>query len=78
LAATVDYQNATNPHNSFSESESTRTINNYFDMRLRRPLEYLKKHKLVSEFEIKGVELKRVDVSRIDYIFGKETLAEVI
>lgn len=47
-------------------------------MRLRRPLEYLKEHKLVSEFDIKGVELKRVDVSRIDYIFGKETLGEVI
>ena len=41
LAARVDFENATNPHNSFSEEDSERTINNYYEMRLDRPLEYL-------------------------------------
>lgn len=47
-------------------------------MRLDRPLEYLKKHNLVSEFDVKGVELKRLDLSRIDHIFGKETVKEIL
>lgn len=47
-------------------------------MRLRKPLEYLKEHKLVTEFDIKGVELKRLDVSRIDAIFSKDTIEEVM
>jgi hypothetical protein len=78
LAATADFQNATNPFNSFSEDGSQKTINNYFEMRLDRPLEYLKKHNLVSEFDVKGVELKRLDLSRIDHIFGKETVKEIL
>lgn len=46
LAATVDYENATNPYTSFVEGKD-RMINNYYQIRLERPLQYLKQHKLV-------------------------------
>ena len=78
LVATVDYQNAVNPFNTFSEDGEERTINNYFSMRLERPLAYLKKHQLVSEFNVKGVELKRLDLSKIDHIFGKSSVEEIV
>lgn len=78
LVATVDYQNAVNPFSTFSEDGEERTINNYFTMRLERPLAYLKKHQLVSEFNVKGIELKRLDLSKIDHIFGKSSVEEIV
>ena len=67
-----------NPFSSFSEGDSGRTINNYFEMRLERALEYLENHNLVSSFKIRGVELKRLDVAKIDHIFGKDSVEAII
>lgn len=78
LAADVDYQNVTQPFSSFSEEQSGRTINNYYHMRFDRPLKYLEKHKLVSSFNIRGIELKRIDVAKIDHIFGKDSVEEIV
>ena len=78
LAADVDYQNITQPFSSFSEETSGRTINNYYQLRYERPLKYLQDHKLVSSFDIKGVELNRLDVAKIDHIFAKKTLKEIM
>lgn len=78
LAADVDYQNVTQPFSSFSEEQSGRTINNYYHMRFDRPLKYLEKHKLVSSFNIRGIELKRLDVAKIDHIFGKDSVEEIV
>lgn len=47
-------------------------------MRLERPLEYLKEHDLVTSFDIRGVELKRLDLGRIDHIFGKGSVGDIM
>lgn len=47
-------------------------------MRFDRPLKYLEKHKLVSSFNIRGIELKRIDVAKIDHIFGKDSVEEIV
>ena len=47
-------------------------------MRLERALEYLENHNLVSSFKIRGVELKRLDVAKIDHIFGKDSVEAII
>lgn len=78
LVASADYYNTTEPFNSFNEGESGRTINNYFQMRLERPLNYLKEKQLVNPFQIDGLELKRLQVGKIDEIFGKNTIEEVL
>jgi hypothetical protein len=43
LAASADYYNVLEPYNTFSRGKDVK-INNYFEMRLDKPLEYLKKH----------------------------------
>jgi hypothetical protein len=77
LAARSDYFNATNPHNSFSMAADT-TINNYYLQRLQRPLDYIAKHGLVQPFKLDGLQLPRLDLSRIDYIFSMDSLQEVL
>lgn len=47
-------------------------------MRFERPLKYLFEHKVVNPFNIDGIQLNRLDLGRIDVIFGKDTLAEVL
>jgi hypothetical protein len=75
--ASSDFYNATNPFNSFSENKG-RNINNYFLMRQERPLNYLKEHNLVEVYDITGIKIKRFDVAKIDHIFGKDTIEEII
>ena len=77
LAARSDYFNATNPHNSFSIAANNH-INNYYHQRLQRPLDYISKHGLVQPFNIDGLQLPRLDLSRIDYIFSMDSLQEVL
>jgi hypothetical protein len=77
LAASADYFNATTPHNSFSQAPDT-SINNYYLSRLQRPLDYLAKHGMVQPFTLNGLQLPRLDVARIDYIFSMDTLEEVM
>jgi hypothetical protein len=73
LAASADYFNATNTYNSFSQA-AERNINNYYQLRLERPLKYLKDHNMVEVFELDGIEIPRLDLARIDYIFAKDSL----
>lgn len=65
------------PHNSFSLAQRT-SINNYYLSRLQRPLNYLSRHGLVQPFTVDGLQLPRLDVARIDYIFALDTLEEVM
>jgi hypothetical protein len=77
LAASADYFNLTNPHNSFNQAQMT-TINNYYQARLQRPLDYLVKHSLVQPFKLTNPHLPRLDLARIDTIFGLESLEAVV
>lgn len=77
LAARSDYFNATNPYNSFSLAAND-TINNYYLQRLQKPLDYLAQHGLVQPFDIDGLQLPRLDLARIDYIFSMDSLQEVL
>jgi len=47
-------------------------------MRLERPLEYLEKHNLVKSFDIQRPQLTRLDLAKIDFIFSKPTLNEIL
>lgn len=47
-------------------------------MRLDTPLKYLEEHKLVTSFDIKGVEMRRFDLAKIDHIFGKGSIEEIL
>lgn len=77
LAASADYFNLTNPHNSFNQAQLA-TINNYYQARLQRPLDYLAKHSLVQPFKIAAPHLPRLDLARIDTIFGLDSLEAVV
>lgn len=77
LAASADYFNLTNPHNSFNQAQLT-TINNYYQVRLQRPLDYLVKHSLVQPFKLTIPHIPRLDLGRIDTIFGLSSLEEVV
>lgn len=77
LAASADYFNLTNPHNSFNQAQLA-TINNYYQARLQRPLDYLVKYSLVQPFKLTAPHLPRLDLARIDTIFGLDSLEAVL
>ena len=43
-------------------------------MRLDRPMNYLKEHKLVERYDVDRPTINRIDMGRVDQIFSKDTL----
>ena len=74
IAATSDYHNVTNPFNSFTP-HLDRNVNNYYEMRLEKPLDYLLEHKLIERYRVDRPTINRIDMAKIDQIFSKDSLA---
>lgn len=77
LAANADYFNVLSPQNSFSQTPEV-FVNNYYLQRLQRPLDYITRHGLVQPFQLDGLQIPRLDISRIDYIFAMNTIEEIL
>lgn len=62
--AQFNYENVTNPFNSFSEKPG-RNINNYFKMRHEKAFNYLEKEGLVERSEFEDIRLPEFEIDNI-------------
>lgn len=72
--ALMDYANAIQPDNSFSDKKYG--INNYFQMRMQRPLHYLREKGVYTDCNPVGAG--DIPIEKIIPIFSLPTLPEVI
>lgn len=47
-------------------------------MRFEKPLRYLEQHGMVIPFNVQGVELNRFDCAKIDHIFAKDSIGQIL
>jgi len=41
-------------------------------------LKYLKEHNLIEVYDVTGIKIKRFDIAKIDHIFGKDSIEEIV